>query len=301
MKFIESWLKDLEEIKPIATAEKPQLTKLDNIKAVIFDIYGTLLVSSSGDINQAEISGNNLKQALREANIEFVDPAMEKDDKSIADLLATFVKMIHQHQDKLREKGIPFPEVDIRKVWEDLVAHAVAKDILKVSPDSDLLKLTFIFELLSNKVYPMPEMNNIIHHFKQAGLPLGIVSNAQFYTPIMMNFFQSGKVADAAFIDHFDPDLSVFSYKILKAKPDKSIFEPMLKNLEKKYNITPEESVFVGNDMYKDVYPASLSGMKTIFFAGDQRSLRLREDQKEVEGLKPDAVITELEQLKQII
>ncbi len=301
MKYIENWLKQLTEIKPIPTAEKPRLKKLENIKAVIFDIYGTLLVSSSGDINQAEISGNNLKQALREANLPFIDPAMEQDDKRIADLLATFVKLIHRHQDELREQGAPFPEVDIRNVWEDLIEHATKNNTLRKNTNSDLTKLTFVFELLSNKVWPMPGMKEIINHNYRQGLPLGIVSNAQFYTPIMMNYFLTKKVAIADTITFFDPDLTVFSYKLLLAKPDVSIFEPMLKNLEAKYNILPQESVFIGNDMYKDIYPASKMGMKTIFFAGDERSLRLRADQEEVKGLMPDAVITNLEQLKQII
>ena len=44
-----------------------------NIKAVVFDIYGTLLVSSSGDIDQAEISTSNLEEAFRASNIEIVD------------------------------------------------------------------------------------------------------------------------------------------------------------------------------------------------------------------------------------
>jgi hypothetical protein len=41
--------------------------------------------------------------------------------------------------------------------------------------------------------------------------------------------------------------------------------------------------------------------MKTVFFAGDERALRLREDKAEVNNVRPDAVITELMQLKQII
>jgi putative hydrolase of the HAD superfamily len=301
MKFIADWLKNLEELKPIPTAEKPRLKKLDDIKAVIFDIYGTLLVSSSGDINQAEISGNNLKRALREADFRFTDPNLEKDDKVVANLLATFVKLIHQHQDQHRESGIPFPEVDIRDVWKDLIDYATKNNILKAGPQSDLIKLTFIFELLSNKVCPMPDMKKTIAYFHDTGYPLGIISNAQFYTPIMMNYFLTEKVEDAETITFFDPDLTVFSYKLLRAKPDTSIFEPMLKNLKLKYNISPEQAVFIGNDLYKDIYTASKSGMKTIFFAGDERSLRLRNDQEEVKGLKPDAVITNLEQLKQII
>ncbi len=300
MEYIEKWLRELKEIKPLVTEEKPDIKKLENIKAIIFDIYGTLLVSASGDIEQAEISGNNLKTALKEAGYVFTDAGMENDDKLTADLLARFVKLIHKHQDSHRNNGKPFPEVDIRKVWEDLVDFALTQKILKIEKASDPVKLTFIFELLSNQVWPMPGMKDIISYLNKKGYPLGIVSNAQFYTPVMMNFFLSDKISSDENIRYFQPELSVFSYKLLKAKPDKSIFDSVLKNLESKYGIRPEESVFVGNDMYKDIYTANASGMKTIFFAGDKRSLRLRREQPEVEDLKPDAVITELKQLKQI-
>lgn len=300
MEFIGKWLEELKEIKPLITEEQPAVEKLENVKAIIFDIYGTLLVSASGDIEQAEISGNNLKTAFRNAGVAFTDAGMENDDKLTADLLSRFVKLIHQHQERHRNNGKPFPEVDIRKVWADLIEYALTQKILKKETDYDPVKLTFIFELLSNQVWPMPGMKEIIRYLNDKDYPLGIVSNAQFYTPVMMNYFLSGKISSDENIRYFDPDLTVFSYRLLKAKPDASVFEPVLNNLKKKYGIPPEEAVFVGNDMYKDIYTAGISGMKTIFFAGDKRSLRLRKEQPEVQGLKPDGVITELEQLKQI-
>lgn len=300
MEYIEKWLRELKEIKPLVTEEKPAIEKLKNIKAIIFDIYGTLLISSSGDIDQAEISGNNLKIALQEAGYAFTEANMDNNEKLTADLLSRFVKLIHQHQHEQRQNGSPFPEVDIRKVWEDVVEYAINSKMLIKEKNADPVKLTFIFELLSNRVWPMPGMKEIINYLTKKGYPLGIVSNAQFYTPVMMNFFLSDEISGEENIRNFDADLSVFSYKLLIAKPDKKIFEPVLKNLKSKFGIHPEESVFVGNDMYKDIYTANASGMKTIFFAGDKRSLRLRKDQPEVDGLKPDVIITELEQLKQI-
>lgn len=300
MEYMENWLKELKEIEPIGTGEQPVIGKLEDVKAIIFDIYGTLLVSASGDINQAEILGSNLKKALKEAHYQFKGKDLEDNDKIIADLLARFVKLIHTHHDRQRESGIRFPEVDIRKVWEDLVEYGISENILKKSKDSDPVKLTFVFELLSNQVWPMPHMEEVLEYLKGKGFPMGIVSNAQFYTPVMMNYFLTQKIIHGNDIKYFDPELTVFSFNLLKAKPDKTIFEPVINTLEKKYGIAAGESVFIGNDMYKDIYPANATGMKTVFFAGDKRSLRLRKDMTEVKGLRPDAVITDLEQLKQI-
>jgi putative hydrolase of the HAD superfamily len=59
--------------------------------------------------------------------------------------------------------------------------------------------------------------------------------------------------------------------------------------------------LFVGNDRLKDIYPAHRVGMKTCLFAGDQRSLRLREDDERVQGLEPDFIIDDLQQLLDIV
>ncbi len=186
-------------------------------------------------------------------------------------------------------------------MWEELIEFGVKNKIIEKTADCDPDRLTFRFELLSNRVHPMPGMKQVILNLRDKGYPLGIVSNAQFYTPLMMNYFLTGEVEEKENIEYFDPDLTVMSYTLLKAKPDLSLFRPVLEALGDKYGIRPEQVVFVGNDMYKDLYPASKLGIKTVLFAGDKRSLRLREEIDEVNGLTPDAVITELHQLEQIL
>ena len=53
--------------------------------------------------------------------------------------------------------------------------------------------------------------------------------------------------------------------------------------------------------MLNDIWTASQAGLKTALFAGDQRSLRLRETDDRCQGLEPDVVITELNQLVHIL
>jgi putative hydrolase of the HAD superfamily len=49
--------------------------------------------------------------------------------------------------------------------------------------------------------------------------------------------------------------------------------------------------------MLNDIYPAKNTEFKTALFAGDSRSLRLRQEDKRCEDLLPDIVITDLIQL----
>lgn len=59
--------------------------------------------------------------------------------------------------------------------------------------------------------------------------------------------------------------------------------------------------LFIGNDRLKDIYPAHRVGMKTCLFAGDQRSLRLREGDSMVQGIEPDFIVDDLQQLLDIV
>ncbi|MFP4469912.1 MAG: HAD family hydrolase [Bacteroidales bacterium] len=301
MKFIKKWINQFDELQPEPSGMEPVLNPVEGIRAVFFDIYGTLLVSASGDIDQATISTENLRTSLKESNYILLKDGSEDSEAVLKYLLEHFVSIIRRQHHIHKNAGRQYPEVDIRQVWDELITFGEKKKIIKKTDDCDPDRLTFIFELLSNRVNPMPGMKDIILYLHGKKYPLGIVSNAQYYTPVVMNYYLTGKEEEKENIEYFDPDLTVMSYTLLKSKPDLSLFRPVTESLMEKYGIRPQEAVFVGNDMFKDLYPASQLGMKTILFAGDKRSLRLRHDKKEVNPLKPDAVITALEQLKQIL
>ncbi len=297
MKYIEELLHSLPEVKPIETGVTPEYYKDENIKAVIFDIYGTLLVSSSGDIDQAEISTKNLEEAFIASNIEIVDSKANSLEHILHDFEYT-IRICHQ---EAKKNQVPYPEIDILSVWEIVLLHARRKGLVSFNGDANIMRMTCVFEFLSNKVYPMPGMQQLISSLKQKKFPLGIVSNAQFYTPVLMNYFLNNTVGLDEEILNFDPELTVYSFKLGMGKPDKYLFNELLPVLKKEYKLKADEVLFVGNDMLKDIYTSSKVGFKTVLFAGDQRSLRLRSDDERVKGLKPDHIITELSQLLNIV
>ncbi len=296
---IKKFLEEIDELQPIPTTFCPNLKtdSPDPVKAVIFDIYGTLLISDSGDIDEASLSAENLQQAMKAGGYN-VTGCYEKTCSYLLELLPEKIK---SQQHELREKGHPFPDVDIFRVWKEMFEEAENKGLLKLNGDESLADVIFVFEVLSNRVYPMPGMKDLILWLREKGIPLGIVSNAQFYTPIIMNYFLTGEFSLKQDIEYFESDLSVFSYKELRAKPDTELFSKFLPTLESKYKIKAAEALFVGNDMLKDVYTAKKSGLKTLLFAGDERSLRLREDDDRVRRMFPDFIINQLSQIKNIV
>lgn len=293
---IKHWLENLEELHPIPTEFCPNLRIDSPVKAVIFDIYGTLIISASGDIDQATLSVENMQKAMQAGGF-----SNTYHNDAYAFLVEQLPVKIKEQQEELKKLGHPYPDVDIFKVWNEMFSAAEGKALLKRTGEESLSDVIMVFELLSNKVFPMPGMKEVLLELKSKGIPLGIVSNAQFYTPIIMNYFITGEFSTKQEIELFDPELSVYSYKELRAKPDIKLFDKINRTLKNKYNLQSNDAVFVGNDMLKDVYTAKNSGLQTAIFSGDKRSFRLREDDQRVKGLFPDFFINDLKQLVDII
>ena len=295
--YIKKLLDSLAPIEPISTGVTPRYRKDNKIRAILFDIYGTLLISSSGDVDQAEMTDKNLKSALDAAGITISDGIQNALDHILMDFEYT-IKVCHE---SARRSNVPYPEIDILSIWKIVLIHARRKGLIQFQDTADIMLMTCVFEFLSNKVYPMPGLKETLARLHEICMPLGIVSNAQFYTPVLMNYHLNGVVSLNEKVRGFDQELTVFSYKFGKGKPDPSLFKELTHALKWKYGIIPSETLLVGNDMLKDIYASKQVGFKTVLFAGDKRSLRMREDDERVSGLKPDFIITELKQLLEIV
>lgn len=287
-----------QELHPIASHTVTDLSKKKEIKCVLFDIYGTLLISSSGDIDKLELSPSFILESFSECGIKIIS---SNPTKVAIDILTEYKETIEDLKYKARKNNICSPEIDIRDVWEIIIQGLYYRSLINKPWIDEVVQLAVYFETLSNPVYPMPFMKEIILWLRERKIPTGIISNAQFYTPVIMNYFLDNEINDDENVNYFDHDLSVFSYKEKIGKPNVALYEKALKACQKKYKLKSHEILFVGNDMLKDIYPAQTTGMQTALFAGDARSLRLRADKPEVSETIPDYTINSLEQIKEII
>lgn len=295
---IKPYLEGIKPLEPIQTGVTPDFKPDSEIKSIVFDIYGTLIISASGDLDKSNVTNQGISIALKESGFLWKN----NDETQYAGLLLNeFHNTVKKHHAKLIAQGHSYPEVDIILVWQQVIDIAVKNGWVIAYENTDLHTLTIVFEILSNAVWPMPKMNAVLQKLFKSKIPIGIVSNAQFYTPIVMNYFIDKEISDKGFINGFDKEISVFSYKLLRSKPDTYLFEELTKGLKIKYKLQPNEVLFVGNDMLKDVWTAKQLGFKTALFAGDKRSLRMRTNDERINKLKADYTITSLDQLLQIV
>ena len=268
--------KYIHHLTPLPTSLEPGGALTEKIKCVLFDIYGTLFISGSGDISLAD----KKSPAIGEINQLLTKHAIRKSPQT---LLNEFYRAIKTRHEELRNRGVDFPEVNIDRIW----MKVLQKD------DTDIVRQFAVeFELIVNSVYPMPNLEKMLSACRHRNILMGIISNAQFYTPYLFKWFLNSDLNDLG----FDPDLVFYSYRFEVAKPSPVLFRIAAEKLEAK-GIPPSCVLYLGNDMLNDIYPAKATGFQTALFAGDKRSLRLRSDDPRCKNLSADLVITDLDQL----
>ena len=278
---------------PEPTGVEERIVQLAGIRVVLFDLYGTLFVSASGDIGLARAAANAaaLEDALPCAGL-----SCEGAGARGVELLEQTLRQCHASR---RAGGVEHPEVEIRAVWR-VVLQSLLKEGLVRAPDPGpeaLSRLAVEYECRVNPVWPMPDLEETLQALRRKGLLLGIVSNAQFYTPLLFPALLKRTIEQMG----FNPSLCVWSFESLEAKPSVLLFRRALDALRTRHGRLPAQTLYVGNDRLNDVWPAARAGCRTVLFAGGRRSLRLREDDPRCAGVHPDAVITRLSQLRRLI
>lgn len=261
---------------PVPTSLTPSGKLEEKIEGILFDVYGTLFISRSGDIGMAKKNSPQMEK-LEKLLQQF---GIKKDSQFV---LNRFYTAIENQHERLKKQGVDFPEVEIDQIW---------MRVLEIDDLETVREFAVTYELIANPVYPMPNLETMLSVCQDSNVVLGIISNAQFFTPYLFNWFLGSSPEDLG----FHPDLILYSYKFGYAKPSIFMFQVAAEQL-KHMDISVGSAIYIGNDMLNDMYPAKHVGFKTGLFAGDARSLRLRENDPVCKDLSVDLVITDLIQL----
>lgn len=258
--------------------------RLTPVRAVLTDIYGTVVCSGVGDISLSEEtdSDGHFFDALKEG-YENWEWWIQKARATHFSPSQVFRELILDEHRRSRVEGEPYPEVNILQVWHDLLTRWNGEASGFVSEPLSLARIATAYECLSNPVWPYEGVFDALAEFRDQGIPVGIVSNSQFYTPLMIEYFGGKSLCELG----IDESLCVWSYREGRGKPSSELFHSAADRLEKFYGIKASEAVFIGNDMLKDMVASHRAGFQTALFAGDARSLRLRQDDRDCCDFSP--------------
>lgn len=268
----------------------PRIKKISGVRAVVFDIYGTLISSGVGDISLSSKSNSSdaLLHSLSDHGIKVLSTSESK-------RLYNFLLLsIEYFQRKRSKEGVCYPEVEIRQVWKYFLEKLVTKKLINPPPaDLDIEGLIIEYECRVNPTQPMPGLVDTLNELHQRGLKISIISNAQFYTPLLFDALIGKSLSEL----NICMDCAIWSYILKEGKPSQRLYESSANHLFKIHQIDPNQVLYVGNDMRNDIWPAQSVGFKTALFAGDKLSLRRRKDDPQYKRIEADLEITQLHQL----
>ncbi|MHB8861935.1 MAG: HAD family hydrolase [Pirellulaceae bacterium] len=273
--------------KPRPTGWQPVWARLSGIKAVLFDVYGTLFVSSA---HSMQLTDQTAAAGAFCAALAAVGRDCPSAGAVGVERLAAIIRAAHE---AAHCRGIDHPEVDIQEIWNLTLKSLAADGVLEHADMSrtQLRQLAVEFECRTNPVWPMPHASWCLHSLRASGIQIGLISNAQFFTSELFPALLGATPAALG----ISSQLQFYSYQYGEAKPGTGLHVAARAALAKMH-IQPAQTLCIGNDMINDVVPAAQLGFRTALFAGDERSLRWVYS-SEWAHLAPDLVLTDLDQL----
>jgi putative hydrolase of the HAD superfamily len=240
-----------------------------DIRALIFDINGTLI-----DIETDE----RMEQAYRAIGHFLTYQGITLHRWEVLNLYFQIMKEQFERSTEI------FPEFDVVAVWREVLERH-ASDCTRSLPPQQLQQLPlFLAELqrgISRKRLSLfPQVLEVLNQLKEHYL-LAVVSDAQ-------SAYALPELRAVGLHEYFDPVVISGDYGY--RKPDARLFQKALDRL----HVSPGQSIFIGNDGYRDIFGARQLGINTILFRHTQDMTRPNE-------AEPDYIIRDFAELTQAL
>jgi putative hydrolase of the HAD superfamily len=240
-----------------------------DIRAVAFDVNGTLV----------RILADDDEERIFRAAAHFLTyQGIDLHRQELRDIYFQLLK------EQLRASPEQYPEFDAAGIWRSII-EASGTDFTHALPAAKLQQLPqFLAEMcrgISRRqlgLYPyVREMLDVL----RAHCPLAIITDAQ-------SMYARGELHKVGLLGYFDPVVVSGDHGF--RKPDRRLFQYALDGM----GVAAGNALYVGNDMYRDIYGAREAGMSTVMFDSDQ-GVKVYRD------CVPDYRITDFRDLLQIL
>lgn len=285
---------------------KPHLAPLPEVRLVTWNIYGTLLSIASGDLFFEHPQKFIMDVALDKTVQEFkMWASMSRKPGQPSQYMGQIYKNVLAEQRMAPSPGEKNPEVQADKVWDAILKKLLQKDYkfdagFFGSLNEYCKKIAYFFHASLQGTACQPGAAQAMEHVQSCGLSQGLIADAQCFTLIQLErglkSQNCGTPVQALIPDAF----RALSFEQKSRKPSDRLFRHLLTNAAQK-GFEPKEILHIGARIVQDIAPAKRLGLRTALYAGDKESLQATSDQLKDAATRPDVLLTELSQLRDIV
>ena len=285
----------------------PSVKPLAQIRAVTWNLYGTLLRITDGDLLFQHPQAIRMEIALDKTIQEFNmwNSMTRRPGKPFEYLLPKYINSIKDAGLRSGNQKGDFPEVDAARIWYGLLELLSRKEYqydasFYGDPVEYAQKVAYFFHSALQGIEAAPSAHLTLTAIANAGISQALFANGQCFSIVQLvrSLRQQGTILDIN--DIFQSSLNTLSYEWGIRKPSVSLYGQMLFQL-KNQGISAHEVLHVGTRIADDLAIAKSCGIRTALYAGDKTSLQASHSDLMNAETRPDRLITDLAQLRDIL
>ncbi len=210
------------------------------IKGILFDLYGTLV-----DIETDE-SMDEIYRAIAHY-LTYHGVCLNR-----REVRERYYRIMKQQKEARCEE---YPEIDVEAIWNELLLQeGIKSDSLR---GQQAKVIAHIYRGVSrNRLQLYPDVKRVLNEL-QCDYRLALISDAQ-------SCYALPEIRAVGLEGYFNPIVISSHYGF--RKPDSRLFQKALDSM----NLKPADVIWVGNDMFRDIFGASLLGIRNIFIDSNQ-------------------------------
>ncbi|MCI0703786.1 MAG: HAD hydrolase-like protein [Planctomycetia bacterium] len=288
-----------------APKAKPKLKPMP-VKGVLWTVYGTLVVIPQGELlfehpeeSLADMVFEKLIKEFKMWNSMTRKPgAPSAYMKELYNKALTTLRMTGSGSEK-------FPEVQVERVWDDIVKKLFQKEYtfdaaLYGSMNEYVKKIAYFYHASIQGSAAYPGAVEAMKLLEDRKVTQGLLGDGQCFTVGQLQRCLKQQEPDFDLNAVIPSALRIISAEKKARKPSDTLFKSVTAAIGAK-GLSPAEVLHVGSNLARDIGPAKKHGFRTALFAGDKNSLAATPEQLQDPALRPDAMITELPQVLELI
>jgi FMN phosphatase YigB (HAD superfamily) len=291
--------------EPDPVKAKPHLTRLPEVRAVLWNVYGTLLNIAGGELWFEHPQPFVMSVALEKTIQEFkMWGSMSRKPGQPSEYLQQLYgrELLDQ---RTVTGGERYPEVASERLWESLIKKLLQKDYkfdatFFGSLNEFSRKVAYFFHASLQGTTCYKRAVGALRYVAEAGLAQGLLADGQCFTPVQLQRGLAAQGPEARLEKLLTEGLTFLSYEARAKKPSERLFRQALAALAGR-GIAPSQVLHVGSRLQQDLVPARRLGMRTALFAGDRGSLQATAEQLNQPASRPDVLLTKLKQIADVV
>jgi FMN phosphatase YigB (HAD superfamily) len=280
--------------------------RLPQVRAVLWNVYGTLLNISGGELWFEHPQPFVMSVALDKAIQEFkMWGSMSRKPGQPSEYLKQIYSQVLTEHRAVPGGTEKYPEVVADRLWEAIIKKLLQKEYkfdagFFGSLNEFSRKVAYFFHASLQGTACYPGAAAALRHVVESGLSQGLLGDGQSFTRVQLQRGLAAQEEKISLDELLDESLVVLSCEVRGKKPSERLFRHALTALNEK-GIGPSEVLHVGSRVQQDLVPARRLGMRTALFAGDRASLQATAEQLKDPTSRPDVLLTELSQITSVV